>query len=375
MEVKIQKFKPMTLACVRHVGSYDQCSGAWEQLFKERSVMMQFRPWSMILGLCYDDPETTEAGEIWVAYDTTTYDSHIDMYTDSYINVDWVKTYNLTTDTEQNIFLRNEYVEVRANVSDPFGIHDTSAYVYLTTPGGSYGDLVNGVAMGNHSSDSVAPFSWQIYNHSIKLPAKPVGGIYKINILAVETNNVIVNFSSEFLVFMANVSVSPDHYLVVYPATNVTFAHVITNHAVSNDSFELSISMTQTWNVSIYNDSNDNGALDASDNLIAFDSNGGGTWEWYNMSFDSNSDGNPDTGILVPDGVFNIIVEVEVPGNPSAMNMTINITATSNYESSISDFALDTLVVIPEYTTMLLPIAVVVLVFVIDKKYFLIKKK
>lgn len=64
MEVKIQTFEPMTVASVRHTGPYEECKAAWDTLCANPSVQRLFGPNTVFLGMCYDDPDVTEADKI-----------------------------------------------------------------------------------------------------------------------------------------------------------------------------------------------------------------------------------------------------------------------------------------------------------------------
>ena len=64
MDVSIKDFEAMTVASVRHTGPYAQCKVAWETLCNNSEVCKTFGPHSEFLGLCHDDPETTEEDRI-----------------------------------------------------------------------------------------------------------------------------------------------------------------------------------------------------------------------------------------------------------------------------------------------------------------------
>jgi hypothetical protein len=314
-------------------------------------------------------------GWVDIYYDSSTYNSRIDLPTDTYISIDALDTYNITSGAKQTEFIANDYVEIRANISDPIGVHDASAYVYITSPGGTFGDLVNGVAMGNFSTDPTSPYFWQVFNYSYLLPATTLNGSYTVNVVAMETNSVFVNTTTTFIVPGPNVTVAPDHYTQVIVGTNVTFAHTITNNAPFSDRFELSVSSTQGWNVTLYFDSNGNGALDSGEGKIAVDTGGDGSWNWINSSFDSDNDGNPDTGLLGADQSFKVMVEIQVPPNAGLVTDTVKVTATSDYDSSISDFAIDTLVVIPEYQSLFIPLGIMVILIILVNRDKITKRR
>ena len=62
MNVEIKEIKPMRVATVRHVGPYIECAKAWETLCA--CPGLPIGPTTKFLGICYDDPEVTEADKI-----------------------------------------------------------------------------------------------------------------------------------------------------------------------------------------------------------------------------------------------------------------------------------------------------------------------
>lgn len=64
MDVQIKEFEPMTVASVRHIGPYQECHGAWKKLCGCVEVAKQMGPDTISLGICYDDPNTTDTDKI-----------------------------------------------------------------------------------------------------------------------------------------------------------------------------------------------------------------------------------------------------------------------------------------------------------------------
>ena len=64
VDVTIQTFPTMTVAYVRHVGPYQDCGSAWQKLCSQPKVMECFRPDTLAIGICYDDPDITEPAKI-----------------------------------------------------------------------------------------------------------------------------------------------------------------------------------------------------------------------------------------------------------------------------------------------------------------------
>ncbi|MCP4633439.1 MAG: helix-turn-helix domain-containing protein, partial [candidate division Zixibacteria bacterium] len=64
MEARIEKFEPVTVAFVRHVGPYNECHAAWQKLCSNPDVLKMISKDSPTIGICYDDPDVTESGKI-----------------------------------------------------------------------------------------------------------------------------------------------------------------------------------------------------------------------------------------------------------------------------------------------------------------------
>lgn len=64
MDVEIKQCEPMTVASVRHVGPYQECHVAWKALCSNAEVAQCMGPGTTALGICYDDPNTTDADKI-----------------------------------------------------------------------------------------------------------------------------------------------------------------------------------------------------------------------------------------------------------------------------------------------------------------------
>jgi AraC family transcriptional regulator len=64
MKAKTEKFKPMTVAYGHHVGPYNQCGVAWEKLCAGEAVQRAKTADPVYIGVCYDDPDFTDAEKI-----------------------------------------------------------------------------------------------------------------------------------------------------------------------------------------------------------------------------------------------------------------------------------------------------------------------
>ena len=59
LEVEVRRRQPRQVACVRHVGPYDEVGAAWDELTAWMAEEGLFAPGVEMLGLCYDDPGIT----------------------------------------------------------------------------------------------------------------------------------------------------------------------------------------------------------------------------------------------------------------------------------------------------------------------------
>ncbi|NLF10008.1 MAG: GyrI-like domain-containing protein [Pirellulaceae bacterium] len=67
MEVKIEKFPPLRVAFVRHVGPYDQCEAAWHKLCSHSEIFGCCScgdPEQLMIGVCHDDPDVVPPEKI-----------------------------------------------------------------------------------------------------------------------------------------------------------------------------------------------------------------------------------------------------------------------------------------------------------------------
>ncbi|MDG6221060.1 MAG: hypothetical protein QCI38_06380, partial [Candidatus Thermoplasmatota archaeon] len=95
---------------------------------------------------------------------------------------------------------------------------------------------------------------------------------------------------------------------------------------------------------------------------LGFDSNGDGTWDYVNPAHDFDGDGNPDTGILLMGGSFPITVMIQIPADAEYGTDVTTITVTDR-RMTVSDFAIDVTTVIPNFSSVAVPIAAVLVLF------------
>ncbi len=64
LHVQLKTVPSLRVAFLRHVGPYDQVGQTWERLTDWAGARCLFGPETHLLGVCYDDPEVTEAGTV-----------------------------------------------------------------------------------------------------------------------------------------------------------------------------------------------------------------------------------------------------------------------------------------------------------------------
>lgn len=64
MEAKVQFIPLMRVACVRHVGPYQECAAAWNTLTSWAGPKGLITPETVFLGLSYDDPDTVPPDQL-----------------------------------------------------------------------------------------------------------------------------------------------------------------------------------------------------------------------------------------------------------------------------------------------------------------------
>jgi len=64
VNVQIRTMTPIRVAYVRHVGPYQECGKAWEQLCGEAAVRGWFGPATQMIGIGHDEPRVTAADQL-----------------------------------------------------------------------------------------------------------------------------------------------------------------------------------------------------------------------------------------------------------------------------------------------------------------------
>jgi uncharacterized repeat protein (TIGR01451 family) len=145
------------------------------------------------------------AGRMHVHYDCPQYPSHLNLTTDTYVNVNWTRTFNATVQT--NAFNISEDVRIFSNLTDPFGSYDIrGAKITVMRPGGA-----QDVILQNMSLVPIASPDWKLFNFTYKNTTAP--GMYVINVTAIESNGVTSSMLTFFNV--TGIMLVPDHLVYV----------------------------------------------------------------------------------------------------------------------------------------------------------------
>ncbi len=256
-----------------------------------------------------------------VYFNSTQYDSKIDLPTTTYINVDWIKTYNSSAETDT--FNPDENIYIRARISDPFGSYDIKeAEITIYYPNGTK-------VIDNQSMDILnVGSSYITFNYHLLAPEK--GGVYKVVVYAVESNGVISSNTTYFIVVTnQGVALYPDQTKNALPEENVSFNLILRNIGNVKDTYEIiSSEPTSRFPFSLYI----NGSLAAKDN------DGDGKWDWINSSWDPDNDGYVEVTLLSLQQA-NITIIKHVPlGTWGKTDLTV-FNATSEANSSVYDNA------------------------------------
>lgn len=64
IEINLKKLEKMELACIRHIGPYEESEPAWNELMKWAITSGAIRQDAIFVGLAYDDPRDTPHGKL-----------------------------------------------------------------------------------------------------------------------------------------------------------------------------------------------------------------------------------------------------------------------------------------------------------------------
>jgi len=283
-------------------------------------------------------------------YDSQEYPARVEFNTDSYVRVEEVIT--LKNDTQEEEFWAGDTVQVNARITDPFGIQNIdSTTMTIYDPDGEV--LVSDLPMSPIEGGIFSGSDGHWYEGEYELSEEALVGEYTAEVSA---NDVQALEDDENNIFQvpADVEVDPDHEGEGYAGTEVLYDHTITNMGRGNDRFELSVSSSLGYNITLY---------DEHGNMIARDIGGNGNWDEVDPAWDTTGSGSPDTGKLKMGESIGITLGVEIPENAETGVEDVTVlTATSSRDSSVSDYATD-ITSIPEFSEAILPVITVIGVF------------
>jgi hypothetical protein len=224
-------------------------------------------------------------GYIDVYYNSEIRDSRINLKTDTYIDINWIKLYN-QSGNETYVFEPGDTMTIRANITDPLGLYDIK-YVNTTMlmSDESINPNLNDVKMTEvYDEDSTAPYFWRIYEYNYSIPSGFPDGWYTLWVNATESNGVGYGLWKYFInPPVLGVSIYPDTTEFVTADTEINYTFTVKNIGDTSDTYDISINASnQGWRSDLY----------FNDTLVAYDSNGDGTWDWIYSNYDSNIDGN-----------------------------------------------------------------------------------
>jgi len=285
--------------------------------------------------------------DVTLEYNSEEFDARLEMNTDTYVHVESIKTYSEGEESDE--FSAGDTVTVDATITDPLGSYDIEgANISLLYPDGS--EMIPEEPMDHIETDPEEPSYWKKFSTEFTIPDDATVGIYEIIVTGIESNGVTSNGYQIFFV-PANVTISPDHNSTADPGTTVSYEHEVVNHGGGYEFFEINIDSSMGLNVTLYGpDDTVMGEYHGSDD----------TWTYVNPDWDTDGDGNPDTGWLGPGDSIDIRVEIEIPLEADGEETTV-ITARSNIFSHQRDQAID-ITVIPEFQYFLVTVIVIMVV-------------
>ena len=265
-----------------------------------------------------------------VYYNSQTYDSRIEIPTSSYVEVEWVKTYDVSN-IEKSTFAAGETVIVRSKVNDPLGSGDIAgAWITIYFPNNT--KSVDNQPMGVETVDPNTPSLYKVFRYDYSIPTTAPSGTYLIVVTANETNGVFSSHSTTITVVAGGVMFEPDQLFSAAAGSNTSYNVYLFNTGGASDIFDLTESANQTVGVDIWLEID---WLGSGDVHIAYDANGDGVWEA--IYSDANSNGKPDVSVGSNSNIT-LIVTVILPSTSSG-SVQVNLTATGS-STSVQDFVL-----------------------------------
>ncbi len=157
-----------------------------------------------------------------------------------------------------------------------------------------------------------------------------------------------------------NVRVTPNHNETVNESGQeqvLNFTHTITNTGLGANIFEIKVKSSNGLDVKLI----------IGGTLVAEDYNGDGVWDYVNPNYDTDGDGNPDTGLLTPSESINLNLSVTLPAGFNGTENT-TILAYSFLSQSISSHANDKITTVPELQNIVIIVTLPLAIFLIKRK-------
>ncbi len=253
----------------------------------------------LVLSVTATGPSPGPAETVTIYFNATnTGNSYIDIPTDTVIDISWIKTYNKTNGVTPT-FTVGEFMQIRAEITDPFGSYDISgAKIKVIAPNSS--NLVDDLPMTIEQIDSNDPSVWRLYNFTFINPT--VSGIYTIEITAIESNGVT---STEVAVYFLEPDIPNEIIISIDPTTVI---------ADGKDT-----SIIELWVYDVYG--NPISGLEG-DLVLGFET-GSGSFGiindygngYYNVTFTGPTSSEPDAVINISvDNIFNFTTIILIPG-------------------------------------------------------------
>ncbi len=287
-----------------------------------------------------------------VYYDSPDVPSNITIPTSDFIKIRDIELYNYSSET--NIFEAGERVKIVARITSPFGDEDIgSAYVNITNPLNK--GVLNDAAM-NVASEGAGT---KIYSYYYTLSNDSISGYWQVRVSAHDDPVIWVNATTHFFIPW-NVTVSPNHNTSIEKSNEtktITFNHTITNTGLGANIFEITVKSDRGFDVKLY----------INGTLAAEDDNGDGVWDYVNPKYDTDGDGNPDTGVILPGKSVNVTVAITVPANFNGTENT-TVVAYSFLSQSVRGSAYDTIHTVPELHEIIIVMVPIVIILLIKRR-------
>jgi len=288
-----------------------------------------------------------------VYYDSSAHPSNVTIPTTSYIKIRYLKLYN-SSGYETNNFSAGEQVIIKTRITSPFGTADIGR-AYLNITNSKDNSVVYAKSMSAVSSGG----GYVIYQYIYTLPEDALSGYWNVRVDVHDDPLIRTNATTQFFIPW-NVSVSPNHNIT----TNVSsqdrvlyFNHTITNTGLGANIFEIKASSSNGFDIKLY----------INGNLAAEDYNGDGVWDYVNSNYDSDGDGNPDTGLLLPGESENVTLKVTIPAGFNGTE-NVSITAYSFLSQAVRSTAYDKINTVPELHDIIIIVALPLAIFLIKRK-------